>query len=99
MTVKLLIEHHLTFLSLKVGCTGSSESTLVKIPHRWKPSVTAQFVRAHTRQLALFKRACCNNTMRAAYTLAKQARLRLRRLARSMRNNGQYFMTWFVHVS
>ena len=28
MTVKLLTEHHLEFLSLKGGCTGSSESTL-----------------------------------------------------------------------
>ena len=26
MTVKLLTEHHLEFLSLKGGCTGSSES-------------------------------------------------------------------------
>ena len=33
MTVKLLTEHHLEFLSLKGGCTGSSESTLVKILH------------------------------------------------------------------
>ena len=31
MTVKLLTEHHLEFLSLKGGCTGSSESTLVKM--------------------------------------------------------------------
>ena len=30
------------FLSLKGGCTGSSESTLVKIPHCWKSHVTAQ---------------------------------------------------------
>ena len=30
MSVKLLTEHHLEFLSLKRGCTGSSESTLVK---------------------------------------------------------------------
>ena len=30
MTVKLLTEHHLEFLSLKGGRTGSSESTLVK---------------------------------------------------------------------
>ena len=30
MTVKLLTEYHLEFLSLKGGCTGSSESTLVK---------------------------------------------------------------------
>ena len=27
---------HFDFLSLKGGCTGSSESTLVKIPHCWK---------------------------------------------------------------
>ena len=31
MTVKLLTEHHLEFLSLKEGCIGSSESTLVRI--------------------------------------------------------------------
>ena len=30
MTVKLLTEQHLEFLSLKGGCTGSSESTLSK---------------------------------------------------------------------
>ena len=30
MSVKLLTEHHLEFLSLTGGCTGSSESTLVK---------------------------------------------------------------------
>ena len=30
------------FLSLKRGCTGSSESTLVKMPHCWKSHVTAQ---------------------------------------------------------
>ena len=31
MIVKLLTEHHLEFLSLKVGCKGSSKSTLVKL--------------------------------------------------------------------
>ena len=31
MIVKLLTERHLEFLSLKGGCTGSSESTLVKL--------------------------------------------------------------------
>ena len=36
MTVKLLNEHHLKFLSLKGGCTGSSESTHIKMPHCWK---------------------------------------------------------------
>ena len=33
MTIKLLTEHHLESLSLKGGYTGSSESTLVKMPH------------------------------------------------------------------
>ena len=36
MTVKLLTEYHLEFLSLKGGCTGSSESTLAKTSHCWK---------------------------------------------------------------
>ena len=42
MTVKLLTQPHLRFISFKAGCTGSSESTLVKMPHCWKPHVTAQ---------------------------------------------------------
>ena len=33
MNIKLLTEQHLEFLSLKGGCAGSSESTLVKMPH------------------------------------------------------------------
>ena len=41
MTVKLLTEQHLKFLRLKGGCTGSSESTLVKMPHCWKSHVAA----------------------------------------------------------
>ena len=41
MSVKLLTENHLEFLSLKGGYTGSSESTLVKMPHCWKSHVTA----------------------------------------------------------
>ena len=42
MSVKLLTEHHLGFLSLKDGYTGWSEPTLVKMPHCWKSHVTAQ---------------------------------------------------------
>ena len=44
MSVKLLTEHHLEFLSLKGGCTGSSESTLVKMPHCWKSHVAAHIM-------------------------------------------------------
>ena len=40
MSVKLLTEHRLEFGSLKGGCTGSSESTLVRMPH----CVAAQFM-------------------------------------------------------
>ena len=36
MTIKLLTEHHLEFLCLKRGFIGSSESTLVIVPHCWK---------------------------------------------------------------
>ena len=41
MIVKLLTEHHLEFPSIKGGCTGSSESTLVKMLYCWKSHVTA----------------------------------------------------------
>ena len=41
MSVKLLNEHHLEFLTLKRDCTGLSESTLVKMPHFLKSHVTA----------------------------------------------------------
>ena len=42
MIVKLLTEHHLEFLSLKGGCTGSSESTHVKMAHCWKSHVMVE---------------------------------------------------------
>ena len=42
MIVKLLTEHHLEFLSLTGGCTGSSASTHVKMPHCWKYHAVAQ---------------------------------------------------------
>ena len=36
MTLRLLTKHHLEFLSLRGGHTGSSESILVKLPYCWK---------------------------------------------------------------
>ena len=48
ISVKLLTEHHLEFLLLKVDCTDTSESTLVKIPHCWKSHVAAHIL-MHTR--------------------------------------------------
>ena len=43
MIVKLLTEHHLVFLSLKGGCTGSSGSTLVKMSNCWKSRAAAHY--------------------------------------------------------
>ena len=44
MIVKLLTEHHLEFLSLKGGCRGSSESTLVKMSNCWKSHALAHII-------------------------------------------------------
>ena len=49
MFVKLLTDHHLEILSHKEGSTGSSESTLVKIPHCWKSHATAHIVYVCTK--------------------------------------------------
>ena len=46
MSVKLLPDQHLEFLRLKGGCTGSSESTLVKMPYCWKSHVTAHITKS-----------------------------------------------------
>ena len=51
MNVKLLTEHHLEFLSLKGGCRGSSEFTLVKMPHCWKSCVTAHLLSCYVSLL------------------------------------------------
>ena len=57
-TVKLLTEHHLDFLSLTGGYTGSSKSTLVKKPYCWKSHVVAQmsikFPYKHLKSLTIF---------------------------------------------
>ena len=44
MIVKLLTEHYLVFVNSKGGCTGSSESTIVKMPHCWKSHATAHLI-------------------------------------------------------
>ena len=47
MIVKLLTEHYLRVPSFKRGCTGSSESTLVKMSHCLKLRVAAQIYILH----------------------------------------------------
>ena len=62
MSVKLLTEHHWEFLSLKGGCTGSSESTLVKMSHCCKSYVVAH-ISTHARSLRLVWAFICNPTL------------------------------------
>ena len=50
MIVKLLTENHLEFLSLKGGCRGSSESTLVIMSNCWKSHAAAHFMLLDTAQ-------------------------------------------------
>ena len=50
MIVKLLSEHHLEFLSLKGDCTGSSESTLVKMSNCWKSHALAHIIFAYVKR-------------------------------------------------
>ena len=61
MTVKLLTEHHLEFLSLTGGCTGSSESTLVKILHCWKSHTMAHMYIGNILSSFLDIDECLNN--------------------------------------
>ena len=51
MIVKLLTEHHMEFLSLKEGCTGSSESTLVKMSNCWKSHAKPHFEFLQTKEV------------------------------------------------
>ena len=54
MIVKLLTEHHLEFLSLKGGCTGSFESTLVKMSNYWKSHAKAHILYKTFKHLFIY---------------------------------------------
>ena len=69
MSVKLLTEHHLEFLSLKGGCRGSSESTHVKIPHIWKSHALAHIITYHNIVTKVRDTGTSLNRMNAYYSL------------------------------
>ena len=56
MILKLLTQHHLEFLSLKGGCRGSSESTLVRMSNCWKSNAAAHI------SCSLFPFVVCHGT-------------------------------------
>ena len=58
--VKLLTEHHLEFLSLRLGCRGSSESTLVKRSNCWKSHAVANLVFTSTLNYIYFFLIFCS---------------------------------------
>ena len=62
MIVKLLNEHHLEFLSLKGGCRGSSEFTLVKMANCWKSHAAAQLLLARCPWFSNFYSKDVNET-------------------------------------
>ena len=64
MIVKLLTEHHLEFLSLKGGCRGLSESTLVKIPHCRKSQASSHFITSGLGDVATTNHRPTNYTVR-----------------------------------
>ena len=70
MSVKLLTEHHLEFLCLKEGFTGSSESILVKMPHCLKSHVAAQ--------LSIFTLACAQVNKTVSIVVDCLAMVRIR---------------------
>ena len=54
-------------VSLKVGCTGSSESTLVKMPHSWKSHVAAQLYLSPSVALAAVRSNAVINLVVSLY--------------------------------
>ena len=58
MDFQLLTEQRLGFLCWKEGCTGSSKSTLVKIPHSWKSCVVAQMYLLEDDLFLLIENVC-----------------------------------------
>ena len=61
MTAEPPTKFHLKFLSSTEGRTGSSESTLVKVPHCWKSRVAAHFFKNKVMIIVFLKWA--NDTM------------------------------------
>ena len=66
-SVKLLTEQNLGFLSLTGGCSGWSESTLVKMPHCWESRVV--FVN-------LLLNRFCNGLLTFSTNVCDQTRIR-----------------------
>ena len=85
MRVKPLTEHHLEFLSLKEGCTGSSETTctLVKMPHCWKSHVAAHMLTIEMLHVNRIKQE--RRVVHKIFSRARVNRISIRLLAHRIR--------------
>ena len=66
MSVTLMTEHHLEFLSLKAGCTSSSESTPVKKQHCWKSHGAAHLLSEMYKSYTCFMQINLESDQRGA---------------------------------
>ena len=73
MIVKLLTEHHLEFLSLKGGCRGSYESTLVKMSNCWQSHAAAYLPRIYQVVTPGNHAASPNDSLPNAYAQSDQS--------------------------
>ena len=85
----LLTKHYLEFLSLKGGCTGSSESTLVKMPHCWKSHDTTQL---YVHDFQLFTTIKNKNFIMLGFNLHRSF------LTRSVKVIKTVFIAFIQHV-
>ena len=70
MIVKLLTEHHLAFLSLKGGCRGSSESTLVTMSNCWKSHALTQLINSFYQSPLVLTELFQHNLINVSYLTA-----------------------------
>ena len=98
MSVKLLTEHLLEVLSLKGGCTGSSESTLVKMLNCWKSHATAQlFYKTGEWQTCLNILLVCEHAPGVIFLYPDNSHLLFRRVGKCIAPSTAP-MTWFART-
>ena len=92
MIVKLLTEYHIEFLSLKGGCRGSSESTLVKMSNCWKSHVAAKLSQ-YTYTIPLIN--CFTIFNKMAFNGCDERSQKYRQLSSSTINSNRVFFLNF----
>ena len=87
MNIKPLTVHNLELLSLKGGCSGSSESIHVKMPYCWKSHVTAQ---SCLRLLVILRERCYWKLHRVSYKVSEVMTYTFNNISVKLFNTAQY---------